>query len=132
MRMLVVMSPLQTPSRKVSGELRGIGSASCRLIFGPISRRPVRDSESTYPARDAIHSRDVMLDQRAVMNFEIVGTIEQVETIAVGYGISEGLIYVILVASPRLLEVECGTPAQIKLANGICRFVEMAMVHALP
>ena len=38
---------------------------------------------------------------------------------------------VILVASPRLLEVECRTPAQMKLANGICRFAEMAMVHTL-
>jgi uncharacterized protein len=32
----------------------------------------------------------------------------------------------ILVTSPRLLEVECKTPRQIKLANALCRYREMA------
>ena len=32
----------------------------------------------------------------------------------------------ILVASPRLFEVECLSPRQMKLANGLCRFREMA------
>jgi uncharacterized protein len=33
---------------------------------------------------------------------------------------------VILVASPRLFEAECRTPRQMKLANGMCRFRELA------
>lgn len=32
----------------------------------------------------------------------------------------------ILVASPRLFEPECSTPAQMKLANGLCRYREMS------
>jgi uncharacterized protein len=32
----------------------------------------------------------------------------------------------VLVASPRLLEAECRTPRQMKLANAFCRYVEMA------
>lgn len=32
----------------------------------------------------------------------------------------------IVVASPALLEPECRTPAQMRLANALCRFVEMA------
>ena len=32
----------------------------------------------------------------------------------------------ILVASPRLLEPDCRTPRHMKLANGLCRFVELA------
>jgi uncharacterized protein len=32
----------------------------------------------------------------------------------------------ILVASPRLLEPECRSPRQMKLANALCRFREMA------
>lgn len=32
----------------------------------------------------------------------------------------------ILVASPRLFEVDCRTPRQIRLANAFCRYVEMA------
>ena len=32
----------------------------------------------------------------------------------------------VLVASPRLLEAECRTPRQMRLANGICRFGELA------
>jgi len=32
----------------------------------------------------------------------------------------------ILVASPRLFEPECRTPAQMRLANALCRFREMA------
>jgi superfamily I DNA and/or RNA helicase len=31
-----------------------------------------------------------------------------------------------LVASPRLLDVACKTPEQMRLVNGLCRFVEMA------
>ena len=31
-----------------------------------------------------------------------------------------------LVASPRLLEPECKTPRQMKLANALCRYIEMA------
>ena len=33
---------------------------------------------------------------------------------------------VILVASPRLFEPECRTPEQMRWANGVCRYVEMA------
>ena len=33
----------------------------------------------------------------------------------------------ILVASPRLFEPECGSPRQMKLANGLCRFRELAL-----
>jgi uncharacterized protein len=32
----------------------------------------------------------------------------------------------VIVSSPALLEPECRTPRQMKLANGLCRFVEMA------
>jgi uncharacterized protein len=32
----------------------------------------------------------------------------------------------VLVCSPRLLEVRCRTPEQMRLANALCRFVEMA------
>ena len=34
----------------------------------------------------------------------------------------------ILVASPRLFEPECRTPRQMKLANALCRYREMAQV----
>jgi len=34
----------------------------------------------------------------------------------------------ILVASPKLFEPECKSPRQMKLANALCRYVEMAMV----
>lgn len=33
---------------------------------------------------------------------------------------------VIVVASPRLLEPDCRTPAEMEWANGVCRFAEMA------
>jgi uncharacterized protein len=32
----------------------------------------------------------------------------------------------VIVASPRLFEPECRSPQQMKLANGLCRFREMA------
>ena len=35
---------------------------------------------------------------------------------------------VIVVASPRLLEPACRTPEQMKLANALCRYVELAQV----
>lgn len=38
----------------------------------------------------------------------------------------------IVVASPTLFYPECATPEQIRLANGLCRFVEMATVVASP
>ncbi|QDT70360.1 hypothetical protein MalM25_33080 [Planctomycetes bacterium MalM25] len=38
----------------------------------------------------------------------------------------------IVVACPALLEAECGTPEQMRLANGLCRFAEMARVIDRP
>ena len=35
---------------------------------------------------------------------------------------------VIVVASPRLFEPECRTPEQMRWANGLCRYREMARV----
>ena len=35
---------------------------------------------------------------------------------------------VIVVASPRLFEPECRTPEQMRWANGLCRYREMATV----
>jgi uncharacterized protein len=32
----------------------------------------------------------------------------------------------ILVASPRLLEADCHTPRQMRLANALCRYRELA------
>lgn len=32
----------------------------------------------------------------------------------------------VLVASPKLLEPECSTPRQVRLANAVCRYLEMA------
>jgi len=31
-----------------------------------------------------------------------------------------------IVASPELIEPQCRTPRQMQLANGLCRFVELA------
>lgn len=36
----------------------------------------------------------------------------------------------VLVASPKLLEPECHTPRQIRLANAFCRYLEMAKATA--
>src|SRR5262249_14524719 len=35
---------------------------------------------------------------------------------------------VILVASPHLFSPDCSTPRQMKLANGLCRYVELAQI----
>jgi len=35
---------------------------------------------------------------------------------------------VIVVASPRLFEAECRTPAQMRMVNGLCRFRERARI----
>lgn len=40
--------------------------------------------------------------------------------------ISRARCLAIVVASPRLLDVHCKTPEQMKLVNGLCRFTEMA------
>ena len=40
--------------------------------------------------------------------------------------ISRARCLAIVVASPRLLDVDCKTPGQMRLVNGLCRFVEMA------
>lgn len=40
--------------------------------------------------------------------------------------ISRARCLAIVVASPRLLDVHCKTPEQMRLVNGLCRFVEMA------
>ena len=34
----------------------------------------------------------------------------------------------VLVASPKLFEAECKTPAQMRLANAFCRYLELARV----
>lgn len=43
--------------------------------------------------------------------------------------ISRARCLAIVVASPRLLDVDCSSPEQMRLVNGLCRFVEMA--HAI-
>jgi hypothetical protein len=43
-----------------------------------------------------------------------------------GHLAGAGLAY--LVCSPRLLEVNCKTVEQMRLANALCRFVELAEV----
>jgi uncharacterized protein len=39
---------------------------------------------------------------------------------------------VVLVASPRLFEPECRTPGQMRLANALCRYLELAQTVASP
>ena len=36
-----------------------------------------------------------------------------------------------VIASPRLLEPECQTPRQMKLANALCRYLELAKVMTM-
>jgi uncharacterized protein len=40
--------------------------------------------------------------------------------------VSRAMTACILVASPRLFEPDCRTPAQMRLANAFCRYLEMA------
>jgi uncharacterized protein len=40
--------------------------------------------------------------------------------------ISRARCLAVVVASPRLLDVDCKTPEQMRLVNGLCRFMEMA------
>ena len=40
---------------------------------------------------------------------------------------SRTLCACVLVACPRLLEPECRTPGQMRLANALCRYVEKAV-----
>jgi superfamily I DNA and/or RNA helicase len=40
--------------------------------------------------------------------------------------ISRAQCLAILVASPRLIDVDCRTVEQMKLVNALCRFLEMA------
>src|SRR5206468_5300051 len=40
--------------------------------------------------------------------------------------VSRARCLALVVASPRLLDVACNTPAQMQLLNALCRFVEMA------
>jgi len=42
--------------------------------------------------------------------------------------ISRARCVAVLVASPRLFQVECRTPRQIELANAFCRYLEMAVL----
>ncbi len=39
---------------------------------------------------------------------------------------------VILIANPRLFEPECRSPEQMRWANGLCRFRELATEVSLP
>jgi uncharacterized protein len=41
--------------------------------------------------------------------------------------VSRARCVAVLIASPRLFEVECKTPRQIELANAFCRYLEMAI-----
>ncbi len=41
---------------------------------------------------------------------------------------SRAMCMAILVASPRLFEPECGTPRQMRLANALCRYRELAQI----
>jgi uncharacterized protein len=44
--------------------------------------------------------------------------------------ISRARCLAVLVASPRLLEVACRTIEQMRLVNGLCRFVELSSEQA--
>ena len=41
--------------------------------------------------------------------------------------VSRARCVAVLIANPRLFQVECRTPRQIELANAFCRYLEMAM-----
>ncbi len=41
--------------------------------------------------------------------------------------VSRARCVAVLVASPKLFQVECRTPHQIELASGFCRYLEMAI-----
>ena len=43
--------------------------------------------------------------------------------------VSRARCVAVLIASPRLFQVECRTPRQIELANAFCRYSEMAETH---
>jgi len=45
---------------------------------------------------------------------------------------SRGRCLAVIVASPELLKVRVHTPFQMRLANALCRFVEMAAAESAP
>jgi uncharacterized protein len=46
--------------------------------------------------------------------------------------VSRARALVVMAGSPRLLAVDCHTVEQMRLANGLCRYVELATEMAAP
>jgi hypothetical protein len=92
-------------------------------------------SGSTYPDPvphcDELDDEELLEERKAVTGLTFVESVEGTGGTArcpnrLNVAISRARCACIVVASPRLFEPDCRTPEQMRWANGLCRFRELA------
>lgn len=110
---VMVVTPYNAQVRCVSGTLRSAGLNGVEV--GTVDKFQGREapvvfySMATSAAEDSPRELDFLFSRNRL-----------------NVAVSRAKCLSVLVASPRLLDAPCSTAEQMRLANGVCRFVELA------
>jgi uncharacterized protein len=94
--------------------------------LGPTVRAGTVDKFQGQEAPVVIYSMTTSVPEDAPHGMEFLYSLNRLNVAT-----SRARCACILVANPRLFEPECKTPRQMKLANALCRYAELAQTVAV-
>jgi uncharacterized protein len=110
---IVIVAPYNAHVERISRALADAGLATDRV--GTV------DKFQGQEAPISIYSMATSTPQEAPRGMEFLYSLNRLNVAT-----SRARCLALVVASPALITVACHTPRQMKLANALCRFVEMA------
>lgn len=112
---ILIVSPYNVQVSRLQEALAAAGGAARSVRVGTV------DKFQGQEAPVVIYSMATSRPEDAPRGLEFLYSLNRLNVAT-----SRAQCAAIVVASPRLFEPECRTPRQIQLANGLCRFREMA------
>ena len=110
---IMVVAPYNAQVKCVAEALRGRGFPS--VPVGTVDKFQGRQAEVVFFSMTTSSGDDLPRDIDFLFSRNRLNV-----------AVSRARCLAVVVASPRLLDVACNTPAQMQLVNALCRFVEMA------
>ncbi|HEY8164058.1 MAG TPA: TM0106 family RecB-like putative nuclease, partial [Gemmatimonadaceae bacterium] len=110
---IMVVAPYNAQVKCVADVLRGRGFAN--VPVGTVDKFQGRQAEVVFFSMTTSSGDDLPRDIDFLFSRNRLNV-----------AVSRARCLAVVVASPRLLDVACNTPAQMQLVNALCRFVEMA------
>jgi uncharacterized protein len=115
---IIVVAPYNAQVRCINRILTRRGGATARVEVGTVDKFQGREAYVVFFSTAASTAQDAPRGARFIFDRQRFNV-----------AVSRARALAVLVCSPALLDLTCSSIEDVRIANGVCRFVELASAH---